>query len=139
MTGKRKQYSTEFKAKVALEALRSELTVSHLAAKHGVHQTLIGVWKRQALDGLVTVFISSASKARLALSLTLAISNHALVQKCGSEAMWSRAASSGMVAMPNGPDAPQRWPFHQSTCTLSASPVGLSLASGAPVRWLVSV
>jgi len=73
------------------------------------------------------------------LSLTLAISDHALVQKCGSEAMWSRAASSGMVAMPNGPDAPQRWPFHQSTCTLSASPVGLSLASGAPVRWLVSM
>ena len=35
-----------------------------------------------------------------------------------------------MVAMPSGPDAPQRWPFHQSTCTASASPVGLSLASG---------
>jgi len=67
MTGKRKQYSAEFKAQVALEALRGELTVSHLAAKHGVHQTLIGDWKRQALDGLVTVFISSASKARLAL------------------------------------------------------------------------
>ncbi len=41
--------------------------------------------------------------------------------------------------MPGGPEAPQRWPFHQSTSTLSASPVGLSLASGAPARWLVSV
>ncbi len=56
MTGKRKRYSAEFKAKVALEALRGELTVSQLATKHGVHQTLIGDWKRQALDGLVTVF-----------------------------------------------------------------------------------
>ncbi len=35
-----------------------------------------------------------------------------------------------MVSMPNGPEAPQRRPFHQSTCTLSASPVGLSLTSG---------
>ena len=56
MTGQRKRYSAEFKAKIALEALRGELTVSQLATKHGVHQTLIGDWKRQALDGLVTVF-----------------------------------------------------------------------------------
>ncbi len=60
MMGKRKRYSAEFKAKVALEALRGELTVSQLAAKHGVHQTLIGDWKRQALDGLVTVFSGKA-------------------------------------------------------------------------------
>ena len=60
MTGKRKRYLAEFKAKVALEALRGELTVSQLATKHGVHQTLIGDWKRQALDGLVTVFSGKA-------------------------------------------------------------------------------
>jgi len=60
MMGKRKRYSAEFKAKVALEALRGELTVSQLATKHGVHQTLIGDWKRQALDGLVTVFSGKA-------------------------------------------------------------------------------
>jgi len=35
MTGKRKRYSAEFKAKVALEAIRGELTVSQLVAKHG--------------------------------------------------------------------------------------------------------
>jgi len=37
MIGKRKRYSAEFKARVALEALRGELTVSQLATKHGVH------------------------------------------------------------------------------------------------------
>ncbi len=58
--GKWKRYSAEFKAKIALEALRGELTVSQLATKHGVHQTLIGDWKRQALDGLVTVFSGKA-------------------------------------------------------------------------------
>ena len=56
MTGKRKRYSAEFKAKVAMEALRGELTTAQLAAKHGVHQTVIGDWKRQAVEGLVTVF-----------------------------------------------------------------------------------
>ena len=60
MTGKRKRHSAEFKAKVALEALRGELTVSQLATKHGVHQTMVGDWKRQALDGLVTVFSGKA-------------------------------------------------------------------------------
>lgn len=39
MTGKRKRYSADFKAKVALEALRGEQTVAQLAAKHGLHQT----------------------------------------------------------------------------------------------------
>ena len=42
MTGKRKRYGAEFKARVALEALRGELTTAQLAAKHGVHQTMVG-------------------------------------------------------------------------------------------------
>ena len=56
MTGKRKRYSADFKAKVALEALRGELTAAQLAAKHGMHQTMISEWKRQAVDGLAAVF-----------------------------------------------------------------------------------
>ena len=60
MTGKRKRYSAEFKARVAMEALRGELTIAQLVTKHGVHQTLIGDWKRQAVEGLVTVFSGKA-------------------------------------------------------------------------------
>ena len=52
----RNRYSAEFKAKVALEAIRGELTVSQLGAKHGVHQTMINSWKKQAIDKLSTVF-----------------------------------------------------------------------------------
>ena len=52
MTGKRNRYGAEFKARVALEALRGELTAAQLAAKHGVHQTMVGEWKKQAVDGL---------------------------------------------------------------------------------------
>jgi len=60
MTGKRKRYTAEFKAKVAMDALQGELTTSQLATKHGVHQTLIGDWKHQAMEGLVTVFSGKA-------------------------------------------------------------------------------
>ena len=56
MTGKRKRYSAEFKAKVALEALRGELTTAQLAGKHGIHQTMVGESKRQAVEGLSAVF-----------------------------------------------------------------------------------
>ena len=56
MAGKRTRYSAEFKAKVALEALRGELTAAQLAAKHGIHQTMVGEWKRQAMEGLAAVF-----------------------------------------------------------------------------------
>jgi transposase len=56
MTGKRKRYSAEFKAKVALEALRGELTAAQLASKHGIHQTMVGEWKKQAVEGLAAVF-----------------------------------------------------------------------------------
>jgi transposase len=60
MTGKRKRYAAEFKAKVALEALRGDLTTAQLAAKHGVHQTMISEWKRQAVAGLASVFSGKA-------------------------------------------------------------------------------
>ncbi len=56
MTGKRVRYLADFKAKVALEALRGELTTAQLAAKHGIHLTMVGEWKRQAVEGLVAVF-----------------------------------------------------------------------------------
>jgi transposase len=56
MTSKRKRYTAEFKAKVALGALRGELTTAQLATKHGIHQTMVGEWKRQAMEGLTAVF-----------------------------------------------------------------------------------
>ena len=60
MTGKRRRYSAEFKAKVALEALKGDLTVAELVAKHGVHQTLVHTWKRQAVEGMAGVFSGKA-------------------------------------------------------------------------------
>ena len=60
----RKRYSAEFKAKVALEAIRGDLTLAELAAKHGVHHTMIASWKRQAIDGLAGTFSGAGDAAR---------------------------------------------------------------------------
>ncbi len=63
MAGKRKRYSAEFKAKVALEAIRGEATMAELVSKHGVHQTLINARKRQAIEGMAGVFAGKAEAA----------------------------------------------------------------------------
>lgn len=52
----RKKYGAEFKAKVALEALREQRTVSEIASEYGVHPTQVSQWKREALGGLAGVF-----------------------------------------------------------------------------------
>jgi transposase len=52
----RKRYTAEFKAKVALEAIKDKLTLAELAAKHGIHQTMIAGWKRQAIEGMAASF-----------------------------------------------------------------------------------
>ena len=68
MTGKRTRYSADFKSKVALEALRGELTAAQLVAKHGIHQTMVGEWKRQAMEGLAGVFSGKSAAQETAKS-----------------------------------------------------------------------
>jgi transposase len=68
MMGKRTRYSAEFKAKVALEALRGELTTVQLAVKHGIHHTMVGEWKRQAVEGMAGVFSGQTAAQETAKS-----------------------------------------------------------------------
>jgi transposase len=63
----RKRYGADFKAKVALEAVRGDLMLAELAAKHGVHHTMIASWKRQAIDGMAST-LSGAGDAAKAVS-----------------------------------------------------------------------
>ena len=56
MSRKRTQYSPEFKAKVALAAVRNDETVAELSTRFGIHPTMISNWKRALLDGAADVF-----------------------------------------------------------------------------------
>ena len=46
----RRRFSAEFKAKVALEAIKGQETVAELASKHELHPTQIAAWKREAVE-----------------------------------------------------------------------------------------
>lgn len=59
---KRRRFTGEFKAKVALEALRGERPIQDIAAKYGVHPNQVSTWKKQAVDGLSGVFSDKAEK-----------------------------------------------------------------------------
>jgi putative transposase len=56
MTKKRRRHSDEFKARVALEAVKGVKTLSELSAAYGVHSSVIAQWKRHLVDGSAEVF-----------------------------------------------------------------------------------
>ena len=61
---KRRNFSAQFKAKVALEALRGERTLSELAARYEIHPSVITNWKKRAREGLGDVFAGKVEKLR---------------------------------------------------------------------------
>ena len=59
---KRRRFSAEFKARVALEALVGDKTMAELAARHDVHPNMIAQWKRQAKESLPAAFAGKSSR-----------------------------------------------------------------------------
>lgn len=58
----RKRFSKEFKAKVALEALKGEKTIAELASEYKVHTTQVTAWRKQLKESAAEVFGNSHSK-----------------------------------------------------------------------------
>lgn len=56
MKTQRKRHSAEFKAKVALEAIKGQNTINEIAAKYQVHPNLVTQWKKLALQALPQIF-----------------------------------------------------------------------------------
>ncbi len=79
---KRKRYSAEFKAKVALEAIREELTTAELAKKYDIHPTMISGWKRTAIENMAAAF-GGASSAEPQISAGEVEKLHAKCQASG--------------------------------------------------------
>ena len=59
----RRRFTGDFKAKVALEALRGDKTIQKIATRHKVHPNQVSTWKRQAVDGLGAVFSNGVDRA----------------------------------------------------------------------------
>ncbi len=66
---RRRRFSGDLKAKVALEALRGDRTLQdrtlqEIASKHQVHPNQVSTWKRQAIEGLGEVFSNGVDRRR---------------------------------------------------------------------------
>ena len=59
----RRRFAGDFKAKVALEALRGDRTIQEIASRYKVHPNQVSTWKRQAVDSLGGMFSGRAEKA----------------------------------------------------------------------------
>lgn len=57
-----KRYSAEFKARVALDALKGHKTVNELASTYGVHPTQIAQWKKHLERELPQIFSSQRDR-----------------------------------------------------------------------------
>jgi len=63
MKRKRRTHSPEFKSKVALAAIKGDLTMAELVKKFDVHANQITEWKKQLLHGAPEVFGKGARMA----------------------------------------------------------------------------
>jgi transposase len=61
---KRRNHSASFKSKVALEALRGQLTIAEISSKYGVSQSVVTRWKQEALSGLPELFERGHASSR---------------------------------------------------------------------------
>ena len=56
MKTSRRKFTTDFKAKVCIEAIREQQTIEALSKKHDLHPTQINTWKKEFLSNAQVVF-----------------------------------------------------------------------------------
>jgi len=59
---KRKQFTSDFKAKVAIEAIRGVQTVNEIGLKSGVHPSQVGIWKEIARSKEMMIYTGSINR-----------------------------------------------------------------------------
>jgi transposase len=93
MQKKARQYSSEEKAKVALEAIKGELTMAQISSKYGVHSTQIARWKKEAIESMVAGF-KAKSKTKDVSQEELVRSLYEQIGQLTVERDWMKKKSS---------------------------------------------
>jgi len=71
MSDQRKKYTPAEKAKIALDAIKGELTLAQISSKYGVHSSQINAWKKQLLAYLPDAFNDKSKQQTLGRVLNL--------------------------------------------------------------------
>ena len=58
----KKTYDSKFKSRVALEAMRGELTIAEIASKYQIHPNQVQRWKQRLIEGASDIFASSSER-----------------------------------------------------------------------------
>ena len=127
MARKRRRFTAEFKARVALEALRERDSVQAIARRHELHPNQVSTWKRQLLEGLPEVFAGGAGR-KLAKEHEAKIRDlHAKIGSSPSSGFFSARAQALSIHV-------ARNPCWRSAETLPA-PVGVTGPPTPLLRW----
>jgi transposase len=60
----KKQFTKEFKAKVAAAAIKEDKTIAELSSQYSVHASQVSAWKKQVLSGMASLFSSAPDQDR---------------------------------------------------------------------------
>lgn len=96
----RRQFSPEYKAKAALEAIKGQRTLNEIAGELEVHPIQLGSWKKLAVEGLPSVFSGARGKSSAeadALTATL----YQEIGQLKMELDWLKKKSGHIVQRPS--------------------------------------
>jgi len=58
----RRSFSAEMKSRIAMEAIKGQKTIQEIASHYGVHPNQVTNWKKQAAEGMASLFVDRRSK-----------------------------------------------------------------------------
>lgn len=93
MSTTKKQYSAAEKTKIALEAIKGELTIAQISSKYEVHATQISKWKQQAVESMQTGFTSKRGQNKDDDQSQLVDKLYRQIGKLSTECEWLKKKS----------------------------------------------
>ena len=86
--GKKRKFTSEFKAKIVLELLKEERTLGEIAAEHEINPNQLATWRREFLEKVPRVFEEpKAERARLKAERAIAEEKNRLLKTIGQLTM----------------------------------------------------
>jgi len=76
LSQKRKQYDKQLKAKIALEALKEQMTTAEIARKYDVNSALVSKWRKHALESFCDIFEDQRTKEAKSKQQTDVVDEH---------------------------------------------------------------